>query len=120
MQIMMDKNNNNWKAMSDIALLKVIGEFIKHHRLEQNKTQSQLAEEAGINRSTLSEFEQGRSSNTLTLLQLLRVLNKLYLMDEFKVQQQVSPIQLATLEQKKRKRASKIKEVLIKKPKSAW
>lgn len=95
--------------MSDIALLQTLGEFIKHHRLEQNKTQSQLAEEAGINRSTLSEFEQGKRSNTLTLIQILRALNQLHIFDQFKVIEKISPIQLAKLEQKKRKRASKTK-----------
>src|SRR3972149_9063590 len=113
---MMDKDNKNWKAMSDIAILRVLGEFIRHHRLEQNKTQGQLAEEAGINRSTLSEFELGRRSNTLTLIQLLRVLNQLHILGQFHVKKQLSPIQLAKLEQKERKRASKIKNN-IKKPK---
>jgi transcriptional regulator with XRE-family HTH domain len=94
--------------MSDTAILNVLGEFIKHNRLEQNKTQSQLAEEAGINRSTLSEFEQGKRSNTLTLIQLLRALNQLNILEPFQIQKQLSPIQLAKLEQKQRKRASKI------------
>lgn len=45
----MEMTNNNWYAMSDAALLKAMCSFIKHHRLEQNKTQALLAEEAGIN-----------------------------------------------------------------------
>jgi len=115
----MDKNNIFWKTTSDIALLKVLGEFIKHHRLEQNKSQFKLAQEAGINRSTLSEFEQGKHSNTLTFIQLLRALNQLYVFEQFKIQTQISPIQLAKLEQKKRKRASKMKTT-FKKLKSDW
>ncbi len=115
----MDKDNMNCNAMSDSAILKVMGTFIKHHRLDQNKSQSQLAEEAGINRSTLSEFENGQRSNTITLIQLLRVLDKLYMFETFQVQNQLSPIQLAKLEQKKRKRASKIINT-GKQPKSDW
>lgn len=115
----MDIINMNWNAMSDSAILKVLGEFIKHHRLEQNKSQSQLAEEAGINRSTLSEFENGQRSNTITLIQLLRALDKLYILKSFQVQNQPSPIQLAKLEQKKRKRASKNINT-GKQPKSDW
>ena len=116
---MMDIDNINWKSMNDIALLKFLGEFIKNHRLDQNKTQSQLAEEAGINRSTLIEFEQGKRSNTLTLIQLLRALDQLHIFDQFKVIEKISPIQLAKLEQKKRKRASK-KKSITEETKSDW
>jgi hypothetical protein len=41
------------------------------------------------------------------MLQILRVLDQLRFLDYFQVQTKVSPIQLAKLEQKKRKRASK-------------
>jgi DNA-binding XRE family transcriptional regulator len=49
---MMDISSNSWLAMSDGGLVETIGAFVKHHRLLQNKTQQQLAIEAGINRST--------------------------------------------------------------------
>lgn len=106
---MMNISNIEWKAMSDVAILLKLGEYIKYHRLEQNKSQDQLAKEAGINRSTLIEFEKGNRSNTLTLIQLLRALDLLHVLDEFKIQHQLSPIQLAKIEQQKRKRASKSK-----------
>ncbi len=105
--------------MSDDAIVETISAFIKHHRLEQNKTQSQLAAEAGINRSTLVEFEKGQRANIITFIQLLRALNLLHVLKQFEVQQQLSPIQLAELEQSKRKRASKTKTV-SKKTKSNW
>lgn len=101
---MMDISNNNWLAMSDGALVATIGAFIKHHRLLQNKTQQQLATEAGINRSTITQIEKGEKITLQSLLQVLRVLNLLYIMDVFKVQQQISPLQLAKLEQNKRQR----------------
>jgi transcriptional regulator with XRE-family HTH domain len=102
---MMDISSNNWLAMSDGALVETIGTFVKHHRLEQNKTQQQLATEAGINRSTITQIEKGEKITLQSLLQVLRVLNLLYIMDVFKVQEQVSPLQLAKLEQNKRQRA---------------
>ena len=105
--------------MSDNVIVKALGEFIRHHRLEQNKTQAQLAEEAGINRSTLSAFEHGKRSNTITFIQLLRALNLLHVLESFRVQTQPSPILLAKLEQKKRKRASGTK-TKRKKPLSDW
>jgi transcriptional regulator with XRE-family HTH domain len=116
---MMDIANKQWPAMSDTALMKPIGSFIKHHRLEQNKTQLQLAKEAGINRSTLSQLENGMSSNLITFIQLLRALKLLHLLQVFQVEQQISPIQLAKMEQSKRIRAGrKIKKGSN--PKSDW
>lgn len=94
---------------SDTVLLELLGEFVRHHRLQQNKSQEQLAQEAGINRSTLVEFEQGGRSNTLTFIQLLRALDQLHVLDTFYVAKKLSPLQLAKLEQASRKRASKSK-----------
>lgn len=116
----MDKTNIIRPAMSNNAILEIMGSFIRHHRLNQNKTQSQLANDAGINRSTLFEFEQGRGGNLISLIQLLRALNQLHALDQFEVQQnELSPIQLAELAQAKRKRASRIKKT-NKIPKSDW
>jgi transcriptional regulator with XRE-family HTH domain len=116
---MSDIANINWYASSDTALLKIIGEFVKHHRLAQNKTQLQLAKNAGINRSTLSAIENGQPSNTLTLIQVLRVLNQLLVLKEFKVEETISPMLLAEMQQKMRKRARK-KTTPKDKPKSDW
>ena len=102
---MMDKSDI-WKAMSDTAILKEIGAFVKHHRLEANLTQKKLAEDAGIDRTTLNEFENGRRSNTLTLIQILRALGKLDILNIFTIQRQVSPLKLAEMELSKRQRAS--------------
>jgi transcriptional regulator with XRE-family HTH domain len=120
---MMDNTNMSMNSMSDNAIVETISNFIKHHRLEQNKTQSQLATEAGINRSTLVEFEKGKRANMITFIQLLRALNLLHVIKQFEIQQQLSPIQLAELEQSKRKRATKTKLPLtqrMKKNKSNW
>ena len=91
--------------MRDGALVETIGAFVKHHRLQQNKTQQQVATEAGINRSTVTQIEKGEKINLQSLLQVLRVLNLLYVMEGFKIQEQISPLQLAKLEQSKRQRA---------------
>jgi transcriptional regulator with XRE-family HTH domain len=102
---MTEISNIQWAAMSDAALLKTIGFFIRRHRLDQNKTQFKLSAEAGINRTTLSLIENGESSNLLTFIQILRALKLLHLLQEFQVKQQISPIQLAKSEQSKRIRA---------------
>jgi transcriptional regulator with XRE-family HTH domain len=92
--------------MSDKVLAKHIGSFVKEKRMEMNKTQDLLAHAAGISRSTLSLLEKGETVTLATLLQVLRVLDQLHILDVFSVQPTVSPIQLAKIELKKRKRAS--------------
>lgn len=92
--------------MSDKALAEQIGSFIKHHRIEQNKTQDIVAKDAGISRSTLSLLERGETVTLATLIQVLRVLDQLQLMEAFVVQQTISPLALAKMEMNKRRRAS--------------
>ena len=103
---MTDKTIMNLYRMSDDAIIKVFGDFVRHHRLEQNITQKELAFKAGINRTTLSDLELGRRCQLLTLIQVLRVLNKLHVFDSIEVKQKISPIKLAELEMKKRQKAS--------------
>jgi transcriptional regulator with XRE-family HTH domain len=100
---MNDKQYINWISMSDVALAQTIGTFVKHHRLTQNKTQEEVANAANISRSTLSLLEKGGAITVPTLLKVLRVLDLLYVMDIFKIQEQISPIELA--KQQKRQRA---------------
>lgn len=95
--------------MSDDALAIQIGEFIKNKRLEQNKTQDALSAAAGISRSTLSLLERGETVTLATLLQVLRVLDQLQVMEFFTIQQTISPLALVKMEKNKRRRASSLK-----------
>lgn len=95
----------NWNSMSDIAISDLIGSFIKHHRLDQNLTQGEVSKAAGISRSTLSLLERGQKVNLSSLIQVLRVLDKLSVLEDFKVQRLISPMLLAEMDQKKRYRA---------------
>ena len=92
--------------LTDSSIIKTIGDFIKTERIKQDKTQKQLAEEAGINRSNLSEIENGKNFSMLTFIQVLRSLNQLQNLEVFKQETQISPLQLAKIELKKPKRAS--------------
>ncbi len=106
---MTDMSYKNWLSMSDSALSQQIGAFIKHQRMEQNKTQDMVAEAAGISRSTLSLLERGETVTLATLIQVLRVLDQLQVMEAFEVQQSISPMALAKAEKEKRKRARNTK-----------
>jgi len=97
---------NRWLSMSDKALTEQIGSFVRHHRMEQNRTQDELATAAGISRSTLSLLERGKTVTVTTLIQVLRVLDQLNIMNVFEVRETLSPLALARLQKKKRKRAS--------------
>lgn len=46
---MMEKSTKYWHAMSDPALLEMLGKYIQQVRLQQNKTQQQVAKAAGLN-----------------------------------------------------------------------
>ncbi|MFZ4545231.1 MAG: helix-turn-helix domain-containing protein [Saprospiraceae bacterium] len=102
---MTDISYIKWLSMSDDALAKQVGAFIKHHRLEQNKTQDTVATAAGISRSTLSLLERGETVTLATLIQVLRVLDQLQVMEAFELQNSISPMALAKAEKEKRKRA---------------
>lgn len=106
-KFMSDNPIKNIYRMSDDAIIQTIGAFVKHHRLQQNITQKSLAEKAGINRTTLSDLELGKRSQLITLIQVLRILNKLHVFESFEVKQQISPIKLAEMEMKKRQKASR-------------
>jgi len=98
--------DKSYEPYSDHALTKQIGAFIRHHRLEQNRTQDNLAIAAGISRSTLSLLERGETVTLATLIQVLRTLDQLQVMGAFEIQQRISPMALAKAEKAKRKRAS--------------
>lgn len=103
---MNEKSYNNWKEQSDKSVLEVIGKFIQSHRLAQNKSQNEVATSAGISRSTLSLLERGEKVRIDSLIQVLRVLDLLYIMDVFMIEDQISPIEYAKLKKKQRKQAS--------------
>lgn len=116
----MEKSIKYWHALSDPAILEQLGEFVKQTRLQQNKTQQQVAIAAGINRSTMVQIEKGAGGTLLSFVQVLRALEQLQIFEHFEIKQQFSPLQLAKLEQNKRQRASTKKDSQTKKTKSDW
>jgi transcriptional regulator with XRE-family HTH domain len=116
----MENNQAHWHSMSDPAILQELGTFIRHNRLQQNKTQQEVAESAGVNRSTLVQIEKGKGGTLLSLIQLLRALKLLDHLYPFKVVNQLSPLQLAKLEHTKRLRASRKQSTVINKTESDW
>jgi transcriptional regulator with XRE-family HTH domain len=89
-----------YRELSDLAILKRIGHFIKKKRMALQKTQGQMAEEAGMSRSTLSLLERGEKVQLLTLIQALRILDELQVLEAFEVSEQISPIAYIKLQKK--------------------
>jgi transcriptional regulator with XRE-family HTH domain len=102
---MPENTDKDWYAMSDKVIMQTMGEFLKQARLQQNKTQHDVALASGIVRSTLALMEKGEGGTLLPYIQVMRTLGQLHLLKYFEVRQQVSPLQLAKLEQAKRERA---------------
>ena len=90
--------------MTDAAIIVQIGKFIKHTRTQKNKTQGQLAEMAGLNRSTLSQIENGESISLSSLIQILRALDCLFVLNDFDFSEEISPLEYAKLKKQSRKR----------------
>ena len=93
-----------WIQMSDIVIVKQIGSYIRHVRQQQNKTQAQLAETAGLNRWTISQVENGESITLTSLIQILRALDSLYVLNAFEVSDVISPLEYAKLKKKQKQR----------------
>jgi transcriptional regulator with XRE-family HTH domain len=102
----MENYNNNIYAMSDDAILQLIGKFLLETRLQQNKSQAEIAEASGINRSTVIQLENGGGTLT-SFVKVMRSLNQLDFLEQLKVKSEISPLQLAKLNQQRRQRASR-------------
>lgn len=113
----------NFKAMADPEIVKEICRNIRTMRINRNISQQALADMSGLDRTTISRMESGRSATLLTIVQILRALDNLNILSVFNEKEpEISPIQLLRLEEKKRKRASKKKNPVISKDeiKSEW
>ena len=95
-------SNKNWYSLSDTAIIQELGKYLKNERMQRNWTQGQLAERTGLDRSTISQIENGRIATLMSFVQLLRALEKLDILNAFQVNKQVSPLQMLKAEQAQR------------------
>ncbi len=95
-------------ASSNDAVLSNLGAQLKQMRLNRNLTQKQLSKRSGLglSRSAISDFENGAGGTMRSFVQVLRALGKLEILGHFKTEAPVSPIQIAKMRGKIRKRAS--------------
>lgn len=86
--------------LSDNALLSIIGENVKKRRISARLTQRQLAERAHVALSAIGNIENGRNCALVTLVQVLRALNALDLLEPFYQEKPISPRVVAQYEKK--------------------
>jgi transcriptional regulator with XRE-family HTH domain len=91
---------------SDEAVLKEIGRRIAQYRLNQNKTQVLLAQEAGVSHRTQVRIERGQSVQATSLIRVLRALQLLENLEALIPAPAISPIQQVKMQGKQRQRAS--------------
>jgi transcriptional regulator with XRE-family HTH domain len=101
----------DWYIFTDKGLIAKIGEKLRQIRLEQNITQKELAERAGVSLSSVANVEKGNSVSLSTLIAILRALQALHLLDAFFREPEISPIAYAQMMEGKkwRQRASNTK-----------
>lgn len=82
-----------------------IGERLKQARLNRDLTQSEVAVLAGVARKTVLNAEKGKVQLEI-LIAIMMALDLTDQIDLFLPKQEISPLQLAKLQGKKRQRAS--------------
>ena len=93
-------------TMNNQAALGEVGSRVRRERLNQNITQAALATHAGLSRRVIVDLESGKGCSLSSFVEILRALRKLDQMDGFLPDPGLSPIQLADLQGKERRRAS--------------
>ena len=90
------------KGVTATALAEEIGDRLKQARLNRDLTQSEVA---GIARKTVLNAEKGKVQLDI-MIAILMALDLTQQIDLFLPKQEISPLQLAKLQGKKRQRAS--------------
>ncbi|MFM2485176.1 helix-turn-helix transcriptional regulator [Celerinatantimonas yamalensis] len=93
------------KRMTSTALAEEIGERLKQARLNRDFTQSEVAALAGVARKTVLNAEKGKVQLDI-MIAIMMALDLTEQLDLFLPKQEISPLQLAKLQGKKRQRAS--------------
>ena len=97
-------------TLTDDAALRELGQRLMSIRLEQNLTQSALAEKAGVGLHSLQRLESGEAATRLSgFLRILRALNQLDRLEAAFPEAQTSPLALMHMHGRKRQRASRAK-----------
>ncbi len=90
---------------SPSAIAEELGRRLKQARLNNNLTQSDIADQAGISRKSVINAEKGKAQLEV-FVAILAALKLTAQLTNFLPEQGISPVQLSKLHRKKRQRAS--------------
>ena len=122
----MPEANINWTLLKDEKVVEQLGKELRRMRLSGNLSQAEVAKRAGLDRTTVVKLEAGRAATLLTVVQVLRAMDRLEVLDGFHEEPQLTPYQLVEQQEKymakQRKRASRKKSHIVppKPKKSTW
>lgn len=93
-------------GQSNSDIVRQLGRRFRQYRIAMQMKQSEVAQKAGLSIFTLSQFENGRSSNITmaNLAALLRIIGLLENVDQLLPELPVSPYELERIQKKERKR----------------
>ncbi len=92
-------------TLSAQALAEEIGQRLKQARLNRDLTQTEVAERAGVARKSVLNAEKGKAQLDV-FIAIMVALDLTETLNLFLPPQEISPIQLAKLQGKQRRRAS--------------
>ena len=95
----------NHKSRSPAAIIEELGGRLKQVRLNTDLTQAEVASLAGVSRKAVLNAEKGKTQLE-TLAAIMLALNVSEQLDQLLPVQNISPVQLAKLQGRKRQRAS--------------
>lgn len=95
----------NTNLKSPAAIAEDLGNRLKQARLNADMTQVEVAEHAGVSRKAVLNAEKGKGQLEV-FVAIMSALNLTTQLDNFLPVQDISPIQLAKLQGRKRQRAS--------------
>ena len=88
-------------------LMHEIGQRLSGYRLQKNLTQEELATATGLNQKTISHAEAGKDPRLSTIIRILRALGRIEALDAFLPKPGISPLMLAKMAGRERRRARK-------------
>lgn len=77
--------------MNDEEILKKIGAKLKELRLEKNIKQKELSEKSGLSMFSISQMETGHNTSLLSLVQVLKALDSMDMLEPFLKERNVDP-----------------------------
>lgn len=81
--------------MNDEEILKQIGVKLKELRVERNMKQKELSERSGLSMFSISQIETGHNTSILSLVQILKALDRMDMLEPFLKAKEVDPELLA-------------------------